>query len=94
MQVLEDMGKGTDLELASATLANLKAAGIFTLVYLLFGTHYEDEVAAHRTLDYINAHKSDIDYLNLSVFNLPKFSEDAKGLVTHKIFHGDLLFIS
>ncbi|WP_462269994.1 B12-binding domain-containing radical SAM protein [Desulfobacter sp.] len=89
-KVLEDMGKGTDLELASATLANLKAAGILTFVYLLFGTHYEDEAAAHRTLDYIKAHKSDIDYLNLSVFNLPKFSEDAEGLVTHEFYHGDL----
>ena len=45
-KVLEDMSKGTDLELVSATLANLKAAGILTFVYLLFGTHYEDEAAS------------------------------------------------
>ncbi|HRF90871.1 MAG TPA: radical SAM protein [Desulfobacter postgatei] len=89
-KVLEDMGKGTDLELVSATLANLKAAGILTFVYLLFGTHYEDEAAAYRTLDYITTHKSDIDYLNLSVFNLPKFSEDAQGLLTQEFYHGDL----
>jgi hypothetical protein len=28
--------------------------------------------------------------LNLSVFNLPKFSDDAQGLVTHEFYHGDL----
>ena len=88
--VLDDMSKGTDLELAAKTLENLKQAGILTFVYLLFGTHYEDEAAAHRTLDYVNTHKDNIDYLNLAVFNLPKFSDDAKGLVTHEFYHGDL----
>ncbi len=88
--VLDDMSKGTDLTLASRTLENLRQAGILTFVYLLFGTHYENEAAARRTLDYINAHKDNIDYLNLAVFNLPKFSDDAKGLVTHEFYHGDL----
>ncbi|MCG8688814.1 MAG: radical SAM protein [Desulfobacterales bacterium] len=88
--VLDQMGKGTDLDLASKTLINLKQAGILTFVYLLFGTSFEDEPAAQRTLDYVKEHREYIDYLNLAVFNLPKFSEDAKGLTTREFYHGDL----
>ena len=74
----------------SKTLENLKQAGILTFVYLLFGTSFEDEAAARRTLAYIKAHQEHIDYMNLAVFNLPKFSEDARGLVTQEFYHGDL----
>ena len=88
--VLVDMDKGTRLELASACLKNLKAAGILTYVYLLFGTRTEDEASAQRTLEYTKAHKEYIDYLNLAVFHLPKFSEDAQGLDTQEFYHGDL----
>ena len=28
--------------------------------------------------------------MNLAVFNLPKFSEDAQGLETQEFYHGDL----
>lgn len=89
-EVLDRMNKGTDLELVSKTLKNLKAAGILTFVYLLFGTSFEDESAAHKTLEYVKAHQEQIDYLNLAVFNLPKFSEDAQGLTTREFYHGDL----
>ncbi|HCY88019.1 MAG TPA: radical SAM protein [Desulfobacteraceae bacterium] len=88
--VLNRMNKGTDLSDVSQTLKNLKAAGILTFVYLLFGTSFEDEAAARRTLGYIKEHQENIDYLNLAVFNLPKFSEDAKGLTTRDFYHGDL----
>jgi hypothetical protein len=84
------MGKGTDLAMAAITLKNLKQAGILTYVYLLFGTSFEDEAAARKTLDYVMLHKECIDYLNLAVFNLPKFSEDADGLETREFYHGDL----
>jgi len=88
--VLDQMNKGTDLNLVSQTLANLKEAGILTFVYLLFGTSFEDEAAARKTLDYVKIHRDNIDYLNLAVFNLPKFSEDAQGLDTQEFYHGDL----
>jgi radical SAM superfamily enzyme YgiQ (UPF0313 family) len=88
--VLDQMNKGTHLEHASIILKNLHHAGILTFVYLLFGTGYEDEAAAFRTLDYVKAHQAYIDYLNLSVFNLPKFSEDAENLETQEFYHGDL----
>ena len=93
-KVLELMNKGTDLGMASITLKNLKRAGILTYVYLLFGTSFEDEAAARKTLDYTKLHKDYIDYLNLAVFNLPKFSEDADGLETREFYHGDLSLYS
>lgn len=88
--VLDQMNKGTDLSLVSLTLKNLRNAGILTFVYLLFGTSFEDRAAARKTLGYVKEHQHNIDYLNLAVFNLPKFSEDAENLVTQDFYHGDL----
>ena len=88
--VLDNMHKGTDLDMASKILKNLSQAGIFTYVYLLFGTIFEDAVSAQKTLDFTRDHQAYIDYLNLAVFNLPKYSEDAQHLETSEFYHGDL----
>ncbi len=89
-KVLDQMKKGTDLGMVSIILENLQKAGILTFVYLLFGTSFENRAAAFKTLEYVNRHKKYIDYLNLAVFNLPKFSEDADNLETKEFYHGDL----
>lgn len=89
-EVLDQMNKGTRLENVSIILENLHHAGILTFVYLLFGTSFEDETSAFKTLEYVKAHSEYIDYLNLAVFNLPRFSEDAKDLDTREFYHGDL----
>ena len=88
--VLEMMNKGTDLAKVSVILENLSRAGILTFVYLLFGTSFEDRTAASKTLEYIKEHEKYIDYLNLAVFNLPRFSEDAGNLETIEFYDGDL----
>lgn len=88
--VLDEMNKGTDLGLAARALESLHQAGIKTYVYLLFGTAFEDEAAAFRTYEYVVKHQAVIDYLNLAVFNLPRFSGDARMLDTHEFYHGDL----
>jgi len=88
--VLNQMHKGTDLAMVSIILENLHNAGITTFVYLLFGTSFEDKDAAFKTLEYIKAHEKYIDFLNLAVFNLPRFSEDADNLQTIEFYHGDL----
>jgi radical SAM superfamily enzyme YgiQ (UPF0313 family) len=88
--VLDRMRKGTDLTLVSRILKNLHQAGIFTYVYLLFGTQFEDRRSAMTTLSFARQHKKYMDYLNLAVFNLPRFSEDADGLDTEKFYDGDL----
>ncbi|MCF8112925.1 MAG: radical SAM protein [Desulfotignum sp.] len=88
--VLDQMNKGTDLTLVSRILKNLHQAHIFTYVYLLFGTSFEDRSSACATLAFTKAHKQYIDYLNLAVFNLPRYSEDADDLETREFYHGDL----
>ncbi len=88
--VLDQMNKGTDLDMASTTLKNLHKADILTFVYLLFGTSFENEKAAYKTLEFIEVHKDVINYLNMAVFNLPKFSDDATDLATQEFYHGDL----
>ena len=58
--VLDHMGKGIDLNQASAILQNLKTSGIATYVYLLFGTPTEDIIRARRTMDFIISHSEAI----------------------------------
>ena len=88
--VLDQMNKGTRLDMVSIILKNLHQAGILTFVYLLFGTSFENKAAAFKTLEYVKVHEEYIDYLNLAVFNLPKFSDDAGNLDTQEFYHGDL----
>ncbi len=88
--VLDALHKGIDLETAAAVLENLKAAGIATYVYLLFGTPAETREAAGRTLEFTTVHAGEIDFLNLAVFNLPAYGSDAEGLDTGEFYEGDL----
>ncbi len=88
--VLDAMGKGVRLEMASKVLHNLHAAGIAAYVYLLFGTPAEDRAAAGRTMDFVVGHHSLIDFLNLAIFNLPVDSDAADGLVSRQFYTGDL----
>jgi radical SAM superfamily enzyme YgiQ (UPF0313 family) len=88
--VLDNMSKGIDLNVASKVLENCKKAGIKTYVYLLFGTPQENEASAEKTLDYVLKHAPFIDYMNLAIFNLPKFSEEAGSLRVSQFYEGDL----
>lgn len=89
-EVLDRLEKGLDLETASQSLKNLHQAGIGTYVYLLFGTPAETPDAAGRTLDFVSRHKDWIDFLNVAIFNLPMFSQEAEGLETFPFYEGDL----
>ncbi|MDJ0811821.1 MAG: B12-binding domain-containing radical SAM protein [Desulfobacterales bacterium] len=88
--VLDALSKGVDLATVSAALQNLKAAGIATYVYLLFGTPAETEDRARRTLDFTLDHADAIDFLNLAIFNLPAYSVEAQSLETLPFYDGDL----
>lgn len=88
--VLDHLDKGVDLETASAALINLKRAGIATYVYLLFGTPAEDLTRARRTLDFIARHGEAVDFLNLAIFNLPRYGPDTGELETDDFYEGDL----
>ncbi len=88
--VLARMHKGIDLAAAGLTLHRLREAGIGTYVYLLFGTPWEAEPAARRTLDFTAAHASAIGFLNVSIFNLPRGCDEAVGLDTRPFSAADL----
>jgi len=92
--VLDRLQKGIDLRVASRVLKNLKKAGIAAYLYLLFGTPAESETEARRTLDFTVAHSGEIGFLNLAVFNLPAYGEEARRLATHEFYGGDLSLYS
>jgi len=89
-EVLNALKKGVDLKTSGAVLKNLKAAGIATYVYLLFGTPAETPAAARRTMEFTTAHASRIDFLNLAVFNLPVYGPETEDLDTGEFYAGDL----
>jgi len=91
-RVLDGMHKGIGLATVSAALKALADSGIKTYAYLLFGTPWEDEGSARRTLDLVVDHRDCINFLNLAVFNLPHNSPDAQGLAPKPFYGGDLSF--
>lgn len=88
--ILDELGKGIDLDESAKALATLHDAGIATYVYLLFGTPVEDELCARKTLDYVTKHAGSMDFLNISIFNLPRGGQDTDNLQTYDFFDGDL----
>ncbi len=88
--VLDALSKGVDLATVSAALKNLKQVGIATYVYLLFGTPAETLEKARHTLAFTLDHAGAIDFLNLAVFNLPAYSDEAAALQTVPFYEGDL----
>lgn len=88
--VLDALSKGIELDEASGALQALDKAGIAVYGYFLFGTPPETEAEARKTLDFIVRHSSRIAFLNLSIFNLPVNSDDARNLSTGEFYEGDL----
>lgn len=88
--VLNVLNKGIELKTFAAALKNLKAAGIKTYVYLLFGTPPETPEAAGRTLSFTKAHAAEIGFLNLAIFNLPAHGPETEGLASGTFYAGDL----
>jgi hypothetical protein len=93
-EVLKAIKKGIKLEEAPIILENLKAAGIGTYIYVLFGTPSEDREAALRTRDFVAGHAHLIDFINAAIFNLPLNSEEAAYLDTDNFYEGDLSLYS
>ena len=94
-RVLDHLRKGIHLEEASLALKNLKKAGIATYVYLLFGTPPESLNEARKTLEFVARHHDCIGFLNLAIFNMPIYGEEAREMETKIFYEGDLsLYIS
>jgi hypothetical protein len=88
--VLERLEKGVDLGSAARILKNLAMAGIGTYVYLLFGTPAESEEEARKTLEFVAAHRKEIGFLNVAIFNLPLNAPEASTLSRGGFYKGDL----
>ena len=88
--VLDALGKGIELDIARKALKTLKNAGIATYVYLLFGTPQEDQASAQKTLALMTEYHDCVNFLNLSIFNLPRESTEAEALSTYDFSEGDL----
>jgi radical SAM superfamily enzyme YgiQ (UPF0313 family) len=88
--VLDRMCKGTDLGMASRVLKNLREAGIAVYCYLLFGTPGETVVEARRTLEFVVRHHQTINFLNLALFNMPLYGDEAAEYGNRPFYEGDL----
>ena len=88
--VLDRMGKGIDLGVAARVLHNLTEAGIKVYCYLLFGTPGETVEAARRTLDFVVSHQQAITFLNLAIFNMPLYGDEAAKYGDTPFYEGDL----
>ena len=92
--VLDNLQKGIDLETASLSLKNIKRAGIGTYLYFLLGTPPEGPSEARKTLEFVQRHHSEIDFLNLAIFNMPVNGPDAERYDTRRFYEGDLSLYS
>jgi len=89
-RVLDALDKGIVVQKAGQILNNLKAAGIHTFVYVLFGTPPETETEALETLAFVEKHSEAITYLNTALFLLPRHSPLAATVETADFSAGDL----
>lgn len=71
-RVLEQMAKGTNLREAAQILANLRAAGIASYVYVMTGIPGETRKDAELTRTFLLEHADAIGFLNLALMNLPR----------------------
>jgi hypothetical protein len=73
-RLIEQMGKGSDPDLAKRVLTTCAAAGIRNHVYLLFGLPGETDTDRDMTLELIEGVASAIHAINPALLNLPKRS--------------------
>jgi hypothetical protein len=73
--LLRKYDKGFDTDEWEWVVQSVSAAGIRTYLYLLFGLPGETEDHRRATLQAVTGLSESIDFLNLSLFNLPRFCE-------------------
>lgn len=73
--ILQRFMKGFSSNTAEKVITEISDAGMRNYVYLLFGLPGETENDRELTLDMVRRLKGKIDYMNLSIFNLPEKCE-------------------
>jgi len=87
--LLARFDKGVDPAEAERVTAAVAGAGIRTYLYLLFGLPNETVADLEATLELLARNARDVDFLNLSLFNLPCASELADRAEEHGIALGE-----
>ena len=73
--ILQRFMKGFSPDTAEKVITNISDSGMRNYVYLLFGLPGETKDDRELTLDMVRRLEGKIDYMNLSVFNLPEKCE-------------------
>lgn len=73
--LLEQFQKGLDPPEAERLIAASAELGIRTYLYLLFGLPGEQQADRQATLALLARRRAAVDFVNLSVFNLPRYCE-------------------
>jgi hypothetical protein len=84
-RVLRRLNKGIDLGSASAALRTLKAQGIAVYIYVMFGIPGERREDAEKTLAFVADHSPSIDFINVSLLNLPLSTPPEPGLELRRV---------
>jgi len=74
-RLLDRFDKGLDPHVSARVMRAAAAAGIRVYAYLLFGLPGETEADRIATADLLESCEGSVDYLNLSLFNLPHHCE-------------------
>lgn len=93
-RLLNSMGKGAQAKKFAKMLSNLSQAEIRTYVYLLFGIPSETEADAHATLHWTEEQAEQITFINMSILNMPRYSEDYSQALSVKEPNADDLDLS
>jgi hypothetical protein len=87
--LLDRFDKGLNPTEAEQVIQSAAEFGIRTYLYLLFGLPGETESDREATLDLVARNAAAIDFLNLSLFNLPRYCELADRADEFAIVKGD-----
>ena len=87
--LLDAFDKGVDPAEAERVTAAVAGAGIRTYLYLLFGLPGETEADREATLELLARNEESVDFLNLSLFNLPSACELTERAEEHGIELGE-----
>ena len=74
-KILDTLRKGIRLETVEIILDNLQRAGIGSYIYIMLGAPGETLADAEMTLNFLEKHADKINFLNISIMNLPRGSE-------------------
>jgi hypothetical protein len=74
-ELMDRFDKGLDPEVSLDVLERVSEAGIRTYVYMLLGLPGETGAHRHATASLLEKAGDAVDFLNISVFNLPRNSE-------------------